>query len=67
VDDGTANQDEFTRPMFEAINGMLLHMLPVSRNYDDRRGQQGQGQEGQGYRLYSGRPEDAAVTTASPA
>jgi DNA invertase Pin-like site-specific DNA recombinase len=41
----TNSADEFTRRMFEAINGMLLDMLAaVSRNdYDDRRRRQAQG------------------------
>ena len=42
----TANADEFTGRMFEAINGMLLDMLAavVRKDYDDRRRRQAQGQ-----------------------
>jgi DNA invertase Pin-like site-specific DNA recombinase len=41
----TANRDEFTGRMFEAINGMLLDMLAAvaRKDYDDRRRRQAQG------------------------
>jgi DNA invertase Pin-like site-specific DNA recombinase len=58
----TANADQFTTRMFEAINSMLLDMLAAvaRKDYDDRRRRQAQGQakakvEGR----YKGRPEDA--------
>jgi hypothetical protein len=42
----TANRDEFTGRMFEAINSMLLDMLAAvaRKDYDDRRRRQAQGQ-----------------------
>jgi DNA invertase Pin-like site-specific DNA recombinase len=58
----TANQDEFTGRMFEAINGMLLDMLAAvaRKDYDDRRRRQAQGQaKAKAAGLYKGRPEDA--------
>ena len=57
----TANADEFTSRMFEAINGMLLDMLAAvaRKDYDDRRRRQAQGQaKAKAKGLYKGRPED---------
>jgi len=57
----TANRDEFTGRMFEAINGMLLDMLAAvaRKDYDDRRRRQAQGQaKAKAAGLYKGRPED---------
>jgi DNA invertase Pin-like site-specific DNA recombinase len=63
----TANRDEFTGRMFEAINSMLLDMLAAvaRKDYDDRRRRQAQGQakakvEGR----YKGRPEDTERNAA---
>jgi DNA invertase Pin-like site-specific DNA recombinase len=55
----TANADEFTSRMFEAINGMLLDMLAAvaRKDYDDRRRRQAQGQaKAKAEGLYKGRP-----------
>ena len=57
----TANTDEFTSRMFEAINGMLLDMLAAvaRKDYDDRRRRQAQGQaKAKAEGSYKGRPED---------
>jgi DNA invertase Pin-like site-specific DNA recombinase len=57
----TANGDEFTSRMFEAINGMLLDMLAAvaRKDYDDRRRRQAQGQaKAKAEGRYKGRPED---------
>jgi DNA invertase Pin-like site-specific DNA recombinase len=57
----TANADEFTGRMFEAINGMLLDMLAAvaRKDYDDRRRRQAQGQaKAKAEGRYKGRPED---------
>jgi DNA invertase Pin-like site-specific DNA recombinase len=57
----TANTDEFTGRMFEAINGMLLDMLAAvaRKDYDDRRRRQAQGQaKAKAEGRYKGRPED---------
>ena len=57
----TANRDEFTGRMFEAINSMLLDMLAAvaRKDYDDRRRRQAQGQaKAKAEGLYKGRPED---------
>lgn len=57
----TANSDEFTSRMFEAINGMLLDMLAAvaRKDYDDRRRRQAQGQaKAKAEGRYKGRPED---------
>jgi DNA invertase Pin-like site-specific DNA recombinase len=57
----TANRDEFTGRMFEAINGMLLDMLAAvaRKDYDDRRRRQAQGQaKAKAEGKYKGRPED---------
>jgi DNA invertase Pin-like site-specific DNA recombinase len=57
----TANADEFTSRMFEAINGMLLDMLAAvaRKDYDDRRRRQAQGQvKAKAEGRYKGRPED---------
>jgi len=56
----TASADEFTARMFEAINGMLLHMLAAvaRKDYDDRRRRQAQGQaKAKAEGRYKGRPE----------
>jgi DNA invertase Pin-like site-specific DNA recombinase len=57
----SANGDEFTGRMFDAINGMLLDMLAAvaRKDYEDRRRRQAQGQaraKAQG--LYKGRAEN---------
>ncbi len=57
----TANADEFTGRMFEAINGMLLDVLAAvaRKDYDDRRRRQAQGQaKARADGKYKGRPED---------
>ena len=57
----TANGDEFTGRMFEAINGMLLDMLAAvaRKDYDDRRHRQAQGHaKAKAEGRYKGRPED---------
>jgi DNA invertase Pin-like site-specific DNA recombinase len=57
----TANRDEFTGRMFEAINSMLLDMLAAvaRKDYDDRRRRQAQGQaKAKAAGLYKGRAED---------
>ena len=56
----TANADEFTTRMFEAINGMLDMLAAVARkDYDDRRRRQAQGQaKAKAEGRYKGRPED---------
>ena len=57
----TANADEFTSRIFEAINGMLLVMLAAvaRKDYDDRRRRQAQGQaKAKAEGRYKGRPED---------
>jgi DNA invertase Pin-like site-specific DNA recombinase len=57
----TANRDEFTGRMFEAINGMLLDMLAAvaRKDYDDRRRRQAQGQaKAKAAGRYRGRAED---------
>jgi DNA invertase Pin-like site-specific DNA recombinase len=57
----TADTDEFTVRMFEAINGMLLDMLAAvaRKDYDDRRRRQAQGQaKAKAEGRYKGRPED---------
>jgi DNA invertase Pin-like site-specific DNA recombinase len=57
----TANRDEFTGRMFEAINSMLLDMLAAvaRKDYDDRRRRQAQGQaKAKAEGLYKGRAED---------
>jgi DNA invertase Pin-like site-specific DNA recombinase len=57
----TANGDEFTSRMFEAINSMLLDMLAAvaRKDYDDRRRRQAQGQaKAKAEGRYKGRPED---------
>src|SRR6478735_5783877 len=57
----TANTDEFTSRMFEAINGMLLDVLAAvaRKDYDDRRRRQAQGiATALALGKYRGRPED---------
>lgn len=57
----TANGDEFTSRMFEAINGMLLDMLAAvaRKDYEDRRRRQSQGQaKAKADGRYKGRPEN---------
>jgi DNA invertase Pin-like site-specific DNA recombinase len=63
----SANRDEFTGRMFEAINGMLLDMLAAvaRKDYDDRRRRQVQGQaKAKAEGLYKGRPEDTERNAA---
>jgi DNA invertase Pin-like site-specific DNA recombinase len=63
----TANRDEFTGRMFEAINGMLLDMLAAvaRKDYDDRRRRQAQGQaKAKAEGRYKGRPEDTERNAA---
>jgi DNA invertase Pin-like site-specific DNA recombinase len=53
--------DEFTRRMAEAINGMMLDMLAAiaRKDYEDRRRRQAQGiQKAKGEGKYRGRPEN---------
>jgi DNA invertase Pin-like site-specific DNA recombinase len=57
----SANTDQFTVRMFEAINGMLLDMLAAvaRKDYDDRRRRQAQGQaKAKAEGRYRGRKED---------
>ncbi|MEY9221614.1 DNA invertase Pin-like site-specific DNA recombinase [Bradyrhizobium ottawaense] len=57
----TKTSDEFTRRMFEAINGMLMDMLAAvaRKDYDDRRRRQAQGQaRAKAEGRYRGRRED---------
>lgn len=63
----TAQRDELTSRMFDAINGMMLDMLAAvaRKDYDDRRRRQAQGiakakVEGR----YRGRPEDTERNAA---
>lgn len=58
----TANPDDFTARMLDALNGMLLDMLAAiaRKDYDDRRRRQAQGIENaKAGGKYRGRPEDA--------
>lgn len=58
----TANSDDFTVRMFEAVNGMMLDMLAAvaRKDYEDRRRRQAQGQaKAKAAGRYKGRPEDA--------
>ena len=53
--------DEFTRRMFEAVNGMMFDMLAAvaRKDYEDRRRRQAEGQaKAKEDGLYKGRPED---------
>jgi DNA invertase Pin-like site-specific DNA recombinase len=67
----TANPDEFTGRMFEAINGMLLDMLAAvaRKDYDDRRRRQAQGQaKAKAEGRYKGDARKTrSATAASPA
>ncbi|WP_439604120.1 recombinase family protein [Shinella sp.] len=57
----TANADDFTARMAEAINGMLLDMLAAiaRKDYEDRRRRQAQGiATAKADGKYAGRPED---------
>jgi DNA invertase Pin-like site-specific DNA recombinase len=57
----TANGDEFTTRMFDAINSMMLDMLAAvaRKDYDDRRRRQAQGQaKAKAEGRYKGRPEE---------
>ena len=57
----TANRDEFTGRMFEAINGMMLDMLAAvaRKDYEDRRRRQTQGiAKAKTAGLYKGRAEN---------
>jgi len=57
----TANADDFTARMFDAINGMMLDMLAAvaRKDYEDRRRRQAQGQaKARAQGLYKGRKED---------
>ena len=59
----TANADDFTARMFDAINGMMLDMLAAvaRKDYEDRRRRQAQGQaRAKAKGLYKGRKEDVA-------
>lgn len=58
----TANPDDFTARMLDALNGMLLDMLAAiaRKDYEDRRRRQAQGVEkAKADGKYRGRPEDA--------
>ncbi|MGE3362808.1 MAG: recombinase family protein [Rhizobiaceae bacterium] len=63
----TANPDDFTARMLDALNGMLLDMLAAiaRKDYDDRRRRQKQGIDGAKAKgVYRGRPEDAERNAA---
>lgn len=60
----STNQDDFTRGMIAAVNGMLLDMLAVvaRKDYEDRRRRQAQGIESaKAEGAYKGRPVDVAL------
>ncbi|UVJ42853.1 recombinase family protein [Pseudomonas sp. LS1212] len=55
------DQDDFTKGMIAAVNGMLLDMLAVvaRKDYDDRRRRQAEGiKQAQARKVYKGRPVD---------
>ena len=57
----TANPDDFTARVFEAVNGMMLDVLAAvaRKDYDDRRRRQAQGQaRAKAEGRYKGRQED---------
>lgn len=57
----TANPDDFTVRVFEAVNGMMLDVLAAvaRKDYEDRRRRQAQGQaKAKAEGRYKGRPED---------
>lgn len=57
----TANPDDFTVRVFEAVNGMMLDVLAAvaRKDYDDRRRRQAQGQaKAKAEGRYKGRQED---------
>lgn len=57
-------QDDFTRGMIAAVNGMLLDMLAVvaRKDYEDRRRRQAQGiEKGQASGVYTGRKTNEAL------
>jgi DNA invertase Pin-like site-specific DNA recombinase len=59
----TANADDFTARMFDAVNSMMLDMLAAvaRKDYEDRRRRQMQGQaKAKATGMYRGRPEDKA-------
>ncbi|GJD59623.1 hypothetical protein MTDSW087_05832 [Methylobacterium dankookense] len=59
----TAQTDEFTSRMFQAINGMMLDMLAAvaRKDYEDRRRRQAQGQaKAKAEGRYKGRQENVA-------
>lgn len=63
----TANADDFTARMAEAINGMLLDMLAAiaRKDYEDRRRRQAQGiAKAKANGVYAGRPEDTKRNAA---
>lgn len=65
----TANADDFTARMFDAINGMMLDMLAAvaRKDYEDRRRRQAQGQaKARAQGLYKGRKEDVARNAGAP-
>ncbi|WP_079202911.1 recombinase family protein [Pseudomonas sp. CC6-YY-74] len=60
----TKDQDDFTKGMISAVNGMLLDMLAVvaRKDYEDRRRRQAQGiAKAKAEEAYKGRPVDAAL------
>ena len=64
----TANSDDFTGRMFEAVNGMMLDVLAAvaRKDYEDRRRRQAQGQaRAKAEGRYKGRPEDVRRNPAS--
>ncbi|MDG3575116.1 MULTISPECIES: recombinase family protein [Rhizobium] len=63
----TANSDDFTARMADAINGMLLDMLAAiaRKDYEDRRRRQAQGiEKAKAKGTYAGRPEDTKRNAA---
>src|SRR5215213_2230359 len=59
----TANGDDFTARMFDAINGMMLDVLAAvaRKDYEDRRRRQAQGQaKAKAAGRYRGRKENIA-------
>ncbi|MBZ9798802.1 recombinase family protein [Mesorhizobium sp. ES1-4] len=63
----TANADDFTARMLEALNGMLMDILAAvaRKDYDDRRRRQAQGiAKAKDQGKYRGRPEDKSRNNA---
>lgn len=63
----TANPDDFTARVFEAVNAMMLDVLAAvaRKDYEDRRRRQAQGQaKAKAAGRYKGRPEDVTRNAA---